>query len=165
MSQHEVSLRFKTSVGTSDEVSYGECRHVCDVEESSHEDLDEVDHVNEDHDDHCPASGSDDCLVIFSFSHLTKSFIFTASLVFDGVAASSSARVVRPCIGLCSEAVLLRKQRKTSLHLPFCEILPSRIACIFVRACELGTAHPRGRTPRSFRYCVSLRHPNILLLS
>ena len=38
---------FKTSAGTSDEVDYGDCRHVCDDEESHHEDLEEGDHVHE----------------------------------------------------------------------------------------------------------------------
>ena len=41
-----ISLVLKTSPGTSDEVSHGDCRHVCDDEESRHEDLDEGDHFN-----------------------------------------------------------------------------------------------------------------------
>ena len=56
-------LVFQTSAGTSDEVGYGACRHVCDGGESDHEDLVASDHVHEDHDDHCSASGSEDCLV------------------------------------------------------------------------------------------------------
>ena len=45
------------SAGTSDEVGSGDCRHVCDDEESHQEDHDEGDHVQEDHDDHCSATG------------------------------------------------------------------------------------------------------------
>ena len=50
-------LAFKTSAGTSFVVGYCDCRHVCDDQESHHEDLDEGDHVGEGHDDHCSASG------------------------------------------------------------------------------------------------------------
>ena len=55
------SLVSKTSAGTSGEVGCGDCRHVCDDEESHREDLDEGDRV---HDDHCSASSSEDCLVM-----------------------------------------------------------------------------------------------------
>ena len=37
-----------------------DCRHVCDDQESHHEDLDEMDRVHDDQGDHCSASGSDD---------------------------------------------------------------------------------------------------------
>ena len=45
------------------------CRHVCDDQESHHEDLVEGDHVHEDHDNHLSASGSEDYLVMFSLFH------------------------------------------------------------------------------------------------
>ena len=59
MSQQQVALSLRSCVL---EEFWGhqmsDCRHVCDDEESHHEDLDEVDHVHEDHDDHCSASGT-----------------------------------------------------------------------------------------------------------
>ena len=44
---------FNMSVGTLHEVNHCDCRHVCDDEESNHEDFDENDHVHEDHENHC----------------------------------------------------------------------------------------------------------------
>ena len=79
-------LVFKKLVGRSDVVCYCDCCHVCDDEESPHEDHDESDHVHEDHDDHCSASGSEDCLVMFSMFHSARclyseySSVFTVSL-------------------------------------------------------------------------------------
>ena len=52
----------KTNAGTSDEVSNFDCRHVCDDEESHHEDLDESDHVQEDREDHDAAKPVQTCL-------------------------------------------------------------------------------------------------------
>ena len=50
-------------------VGYSDCRHVCDDEESHHENLDGSDHVHEDNDDHCSATGSEASLVMFSHFH------------------------------------------------------------------------------------------------
>ena len=80
------SLVFKTSAGTSDVVSCCDGRRVRGDEESHHEDLGESDHILEDHEDHCSASGSEDCLVMFSLFHCTMclysvcSWVFTVSL-------------------------------------------------------------------------------------
>ena len=59
-------------------IGYGYRRHVCDDEESHH---DEGDHVQEDHNDHC----SEDCFVMFSLSDRE----ITAFFGLFGVAASS----------------------------------------------------------------------------
>ena len=61
-------------------VGHLDCRHVCDDEESHHDDLDESDHVHEDH-DHCSASDSDVCLV--------NLIVFTVLFGLYGVAPSS----------------------------------------------------------------------------
>ena len=82
-------LVFKTSAGASDAAGLCDCRHVCDVEESHHEDHAEGDHVHDEHNDHCTASGTEDCTVMFSFFICT---ILSLSRVFFGlcgVAASS----------------------------------------------------------------------------
>ena len=78
-------LVFKTNAGTSD-AGYCDCRHVCDDEETHHEDHDECDHVIEDHDDRSSASGNEDCLVMFSVFHCTTSLYTGCSY---GVVASS----------------------------------------------------------------------------
>ena len=127
-----------------------------------HEDLDEGDHVHEDHDHPWSASGSEDCLVMFSSFPLYNLFVFRALFGLYSVAASFLCGVARPCVSLCSKPVLLKKRRKSSFHLLLCQILPCRIACILVLACASGTARPLGRAPRSFRNCFSLRNPRRL---
>ena len=69
-------LVFKTSVGTLDEVGYGDCHHVCDDAESHHEDFDEGDHVHEDRGDRSSTSSSEDCLVMFFFSLVAQAGTF-----------------------------------------------------------------------------------------
>ena len=66
------------------------CRHVCDDQESHHEDLVEGDHVHEDHDNHLSASSSEDCLVMFfPFPHVRFVCIQSVLRLYS-VAASSS---------------------------------------------------------------------------
>ena len=99
-------LVFKTSAGASAVVVCG-CRHVCDDEESQHEDLDEGDHVHEDHDDHSSASAAQDCWVMCSLFHSTSCFYSgcysdsTVSLPppWEGCTTLSSVSVVRPFCG------------------------------------------------------------------
>ena len=116
-------LEFKTRAGTPDVVGHCDCRHVCDNEESHHEeDLDKSGH--EVHDDHWSASGSEYCLVIFPFSA-------EQPVCIQGVFRSSRCAalilglVARPCCVLCSKPVLLQKRRKSALH--------DRSATVFLR--------------------------------
>ena len=99
---------FKTSVGTSDEVGFGDCRHVCDDEESRHEDRVEGDHVHETNDDHCSALGTEDCLAMFSLFHCPEIVcIQDCASVFTGsLRCFLLDTVVPPCIGLCSKPIL-----------------------------------------------------------
>ena len=73
---------------TSDVVGYSDCRHVCDDEESHHEDLDEGDHVHEDNDDHCSATGSEAVWSCFPVSTV-QLYCIQGVLWSYGVAASS----------------------------------------------------------------------------
>ena len=93
-SRKKVALRLCSFVcsrrvaGTSDVAGHSD-RHVCDDEESHHEDLQESDHVHEDHDDQCPASGSEACLVMFSPFPQHNLIVFRVCFGLYGVAASS----------------------------------------------------------------------------
>ena len=138
----ERRLRWKTPP-----VSYCDCRHVCDDEESHHEDLDERDHVHEDNDDHCSASGSEACLVIFSFHSVQLDCV-------QGVRRS-----------LCCRCLFPKARPKSIFRLPFCQNLPCRITNILGRACAFGTSRPRGSAPRLFRKSNFLRNLSNLLLS
>ena len=102
-------LVFKTSA--LDVVGYCDCRHVCDDEESHHEDLDESDHVHEDNDDQCSTSGTEDCLVMFSHFHCTICLYSRCASVFT-VSLPSPWLVGRPCVGLETNSELVPAGRK-----------------------------------------------------